>query len=432
MASRFARSRLLPFPVKRRSECRALNVPTAPAKEPLASSDVLFSDQPPPSFSSSTQPPPPPTSSVAARRSWGILKFGSFAALTAAFGTTAYASYAYSLEELEQKANTLREKAKGLGGDDESSFQFIIFTSTVPVKALDLYLDLRRAIEDQVQEFTEPSSEKLLPDLHPQEQHVFTLVLDLNETLVYPDWKRDRGWRTFKRPGVDAFLEHLGKLYEIVVYSDQQNVFVDPVIERLDQKGYIRYRLSRAATKYVDGKHYRVIPWLLQNCFCLMLLYFLIFRLEFFQDLAKLNRDPSRVIYVSGHALESSLQPENSVPIKPWKLENDDTVLLDLIPFLEYVAVHRPADIRQVLASFQGHDIASEFIERSKEYQRYALHSICTKYNRPYWYSGFRRLTDDKRKCKNRNSTAVSGGVRDVKQLERSLPNTHVLIMSSS
>ncbi|RZS08732.1 hypothetical protein BHM03_00039749 [Ensete ventricosum] len=94
------------------------------------------------------------------------------------------------------------------------------------------------------------------------------------------------------------------------------------------------------------------------------------------QDLSKLNRDPSRILYISGQALESSLQPENSVPIKPWKLENDDTALLDLIPFLEckllynYVAVHRPADIRPVLASYQGHDIASEFIERSKEHQR--------------------------------------------------------------
>lgn len=33
--------------------------------------------------------------------------------------------------------------------------------------------------------------------------------------------KRERGWRTFKRPGVDAFLEHMSKLYEVVVYSDQ-------------------------------------------------------------------------------------------------------------------------------------------------------------------------------------------------------------------
>lgn len=34
--------------------------------------------------------------------------------------------------------------------------------------------------------------------------------------------KRERGWRTFKRPGVDAFLEHLAQFYEIIVFSDQQ------------------------------------------------------------------------------------------------------------------------------------------------------------------------------------------------------------------
>lgn len=39
--------------------------------------------------------------------------------------------------------------------------------------------------------------------------------------------KRDRGWRTFKRPGVDAFLEHLAKFYEIVVYSDQPSMVND-------------------------------------------------------------------------------------------------------------------------------------------------------------------------------------------------------------
>lgn len=48
-----------------------------------------------------------------------------------------------------------------------------------------------------------------------------------------------------------------------------------------------------------------------------------------------LNRDPARVIYISAHALESTLQPENGVEVKPWKGEPDDTALLDLIPFLE-------------------------------------------------------------------------------------------------
>ncbi|XVF29457.1 hypothetical protein REPUB_Repub15cG0122900 [Reevesia pubescens] len=161
----------------------------------------------------------------------------------------------------------------------------------VPAKALESYLDLRSLVKENVlvsavhlslvsgffyilalsssflyllyfylvlREFTEPTSDKLLPDLHPQEQHVFTLVLDLNEneTLLYTDWKREKGWRTFKRPGVDAFLEHLGKFYEIVVCSDQMNM-----------------------------------------------------------DLSKLNRDPRKILYVSALAFDSSLQPENLLTV---------------------------------------------------------------------------------------------------------------------
>ncbi|THU54000.1 hypothetical protein C4D60_Mb10t20350 [Musa balbisiana] len=347
MSSRLVRSRLHDLLARQRSGCRALGVSATPVKESVVSSDTLLNDQ-----------TPPPSSGP---RSRSLLKFGAIAAFTAALGTTAYASYAYTLDEVEEKANKLRAMTKGLVGDDTSSFQKynnLVYSTAmkVPLKAVELYLNLRRTFEDQVRGFTEPLSEKLLPDLHPQEQHVFTLVLDLNETLVYSDWKRDRGWRTFKRPGVDAFLEHLAKFYEIVVYSDQPSMYVDPVLERLDQKGCIRFRLSRAATKYVNGKHFR--------------------------DLSKLNRDPSRILYISGHALESSLQPENCVPINPWKLENDDTALLDLIPFLEYVALHSPTDIRSVLASYQGRDIASEFIERSKEHQRRMLEQ---KQHRSFW-----------------------------------------------
>lgn len=37
--------------------------------------------------------------------------------------------------------------------------------------------------------------------------------------------------------------------------------YVDPTVDRLDLKHCIRYRLSRAATKYQDGKHYRVCSY---------------------------------------------------------------------------------------------------------------------------------------------------------------------------
>ncbi|XP_020554392.1 mitochondrial import inner membrane translocase subunit TIM50-like isoform X1 [Sesamum indicum] len=348
-------------------------------REPIISSSIISDQTPEP-------PSPAPPAPEAGKKSWTVLKYGLVAALTGGIATAGYATYAYSLDEIDQKTKALRASANYTTGDDASSLDvrllsillltFYIFVNsghthkldvvsccshpeqvvhkfqaylqaaamTVPAKLVDIYLDLRRLAEEQVRGFTEPTSDKLLPDLHPLEQHVFTLVLDLNETLIYSDWKRDRGWRTFKRPGVDAFLEHLAQFYEIVVYSDQLSMYVDPVVERLDTKHCIRYRLSRGATRYIDGKHYR--------------------------DLSMLNRDPAKVIYISGHALESSLQPENCIEVKPWKGEADDTALLDLIPFLEYVARHRPADIRAVLASYQGCDIAKEFIERSKEHQR--------------------------------------------------------------
>nr|POE97887.1 mitochondrial import inner membrane translocase subunit tim50 [Quercus suber] len=89
------------------------------------------------------------------------------------------------------------------------------------------------------------------------------------------------------------------------------------------------------------------------------------------KDLSKLNRNPAKILYLSGHALEGCLQHENCVPIKPWKKNDaDDTALLDFIPFLEFVARTSPSDIRQVLASYQGCEIPSEFIRRSKDYQR--------------------------------------------------------------
>ncbi|PKA57067.1 Mitochondrial import inner membrane translocase subunit TIM50 [Apostasia shenzhenica] len=347
MARMIRNRRFSPFVFRKKTmPFSSSTVSADPSKEP-----ILSSNDPSPATAPSPTPSSSSSASVAsnAGRSWSFLKLGVFAALTGTAAAGAYATYAYSSDEVDEKTSSFRALSNYSVGDDASAlekFKAVLYSAAVkvPMKTIELYIDMRRSIEEHVRGFTEPSSDKLLPDLHPQEQHVFTLILDLNETLVYSDWKRERGWRTFKRPGVDAFLEHLAKFYEIVVFSDQLNMYVDPVIERLDRKGCIRYRLSRAATRYQDGKHFR--------------------------DLSKLNRDSARVLYISGHALESCLQPENCVPIKPWKLENDDTALLDLIPFLEYLALHRPADIRPVLASYQGRDIATEFIERSKEHQR--------------------------------------------------------------
>ncbi len=80
--------------------------------------------------------------------------------------------------------------------------------------------------------------------------------------------------QVYKRPGAADFIYQMGQYYEIVIYTDETNMYADPIINRLDPYRVIPYRLYRQDTQYVNGKHVR--------------------------DLSKLNRDPSQVMFLSG------------------------------------------------------------------------------------------------------------------------------------
>lgn len=57
-------------------------------------------------------------------------------------------------------------------------------------------------------------------------------------------------------------------------------------------------------------------------------------------------------------------QPENAIILKPWKGDPKDRDLVNLVPFLEYVAAMELPDVRKVLKSFEGKDIPTEFARR--------------------------------------------------------------------
>ena len=50
-----------------------------------------------------------------------------------------------------------------------------------------------------------------------------------------------------------------------------------------------------------------------------------------------------------------------AVQLSPWKLEADDTKLLDLLPFLEAVVRTAVPDVRAVVRSYEGQDIPTAF-----------------------------------------------------------------------
>ena len=60
-------------------------------------------------------------------------------------------------------------------------------------------------------------------------------------------------------------------------------------------------------------------------------------------------------------AFTCSQAPPANVQLTPWKLEADDTKLLDLLPFLEAVVRTAVPDVRAVVRSYEGQDIPTAF-----------------------------------------------------------------------
>ncbi|XP_017009371.2 mitochondrial import inner membrane translocase subunit TIM50-C [Drosophila takahashii] len=189
----------------------------------------------------------------------------------------------------------------------------------------------------------EPSRAKLLPDplKPPYVQPRYTLVLEMKDVLVHPDWTYQTGWRFKKRPGVDHFLAECAKEFEIVVFTAEQGMTVFPILDALDPNGYIMYRLVRDATHFVDGHHVK--------------------------NLDNLNRDLKKVIVIDWDANATKMHPDNTFGLARWHGNDDDGQLLDLIAFLKIIAQNNVDDVREVLHYYrQFDDPISQFRENQR------------------------------------------------------------------
>jgi mitochondrial import inner membrane translocase subunit TIM50 len=79
-----------------------------------------------------------------------------------------------------------------------------------------------------------------------------------------------------------------------------------------------------------------------------------------------LNRDLSKIIMIDTVPSHAKHQPENAIILPKWTGNPTDQTLVQLIPFLEYVATMGFDDTRKVLQSFDGTYIPAEFAKREK------------------------------------------------------------------
>ncbi|KAL7749551.1 mitochondrial inner membrane protein required for protein import [Sorochytrium milnesiophthora] len=190
--------------------------------------------------------------------------------------------------------------------------------------------------------------EKLLPDPLPAPyQPPYTLVINMDDTLVRSEWDVQHGWRVKKRAGVDNFLAYMAQFYEIVVFTSSPAHPADDVLTKSDPYRHISFRLYRDATDYVKGTYVK--------------------------DLSKLNRDLRKVIILDIDKKRFSRQPDNGVLIPRWTGDPQDKRLLEFVPFLEMLALSNVDDVRPILRSYSDTYLPDEFAQRRAIYERKAL-----------------------------------------------------------
>ncbi|BGP34238.1 hypothetical protein JCM10296v2_006053 [Rhodotorula toruloides] len=176
----------------------------------------------------------------------------------------------------------------------------------------------------------------LLEELAADMQGRKCLVLDLDETLVHSSFKmvhqadyvvpveienQFHNVYVIKRPGVDAFLQAMGDIYEIVVFTASLSKYADPVLDQLDVHRVVKHRLFRESCYNNKGNYVK--------------------------DLSQLGRSIGDCIIIDNSPASYVFHPNNAVPISSWFNDPHDTELTDLIPFLSDLSAVE--DIRSVL-----------------------------------------------------------------------------------
>lgn len=172
-----------------------------------------------------------------------------------------------------------------------------------------------------------------------------TLVLDLDETLVYcslqPHPKADailpvnlQDTETCiylkKRPGLDVFLRTVSELFELVLFTASMAKYAIPVMSEIDPNGLIDHSLFREHCEQVGN--------------------------GFVKDLSKLGRNLHDVIIIDvirtqNNPVAYSRQPENGLPISSFFGEEGDKELSRLLPILK--AISESGDVLPLLQAYR-------------------------------------------------------------------------------
>ena len=142
----------------------------------------------------------------------------------------------------------------------------------------------------------------------------YTLVLDLDETLVYFKIKSNKGGTLRARPYLFGFLEEMGHYYELIIWTSATEKYANSLIDAIEyEKKYFDYVLYREHSIIVGD--------------------------DFVKDLTRIGRDLGRIIIIDDMPQNFRFQKDNGITIKPFFGDDlDDSALYELVPILKHIA----------------------------------------------------------------------------------------------
>ena len=189
---------------------------------------------------------------------------------------------------------------------------------------------------------------KSVPYLPPiDDKYKYTLVLDLDETLIHFLYKNKNNNNILKfnmieqndiinlgmfllRPYTKLFFEKLKDFYEIIIFTNGTKEYCDRILDLIDPNiEFIKFRLYRkhSINKYDD---------------------------IYLKDLSLLGRDLSKIIIIDDSEKNYKLQKDNGLPIKAWKGDINDSTLKDLIPILKKIVENNIEDVRKIIVKIKN------------------------------------------------------------------------------
>ena len=168
------------------------------------------------------------------------------------------------------------------------------------------------------------------PFLKSPSSKKYTLVLDIDDTLLNIQIGNKNNGQANLRPGLFSFLGAIKPFYELVSFTTETKEYSDMVLKEIEKN-----------RKYFDYNLYKDHATLYGN--------------KFIKDITKLGRDLRKVIIIDDEPSNFILNPENGIQISPYLGDStkDDTTLFELKKLL--ILFHRTGgdDIRKAIKTYE-------------------------------------------------------------------------------